>query len=151
MILCARYWRDQCHGGIPSCCASVLYTAEHSTLVGAIDGIFIVLIFLWFYNFVHQFGTIKKCFDTVDARYKHEERNVLKYKKNSLAANSTYTCSHVFITWCLVKADTFINFTSSIFIQYISRFLSHKQQKRTAVAFLRLAQQQPPHTKQRLF
>ena len=32
-----------------------------------------VLIFLWFYNFVHQFGIVKKCFDTVDARYKHEE------------------------------------------------------------------------------
>jgi len=22
---------------------------------------------------LHQFGTIKKCFDTVDARYKHED------------------------------------------------------------------------------
>ena len=32
--------------------------------VGAIVGILIVLTFLWFYNCVHQFGTIKKCFVT---------------------------------------------------------------------------------------
>ena len=32
MILCARrYWRDQCHGGIAACCASVLYTVEEGT------------------------------------------------------------------------------------------------------------------------
>ena len=29
MILCARlYWRDQCHGCIPVCCSSALYTLE---------------------------------------------------------------------------------------------------------------------------
>jgi hypothetical protein len=31
--------------------------------VGAMVGILIVLIFLWFYNCVHQFGKIKKCLD----------------------------------------------------------------------------------------
>jgi hypothetical protein len=41
--------------------------------IGAIVGILIVLIFLWFYNCVHQFAIIKKCFFTVDARCKHEE------------------------------------------------------------------------------
>ena len=49
-----RYCRDQCHGGIPACCASVLYTVEEGTDDGscvnqnvrAIIGIFIVLIFL---------------------------------------------------------------------------------------------------------
>ena len=45
--------------------------------VGAIVGILIVLTFLWFYNCVHQFGIIKKCFDTVDARCKHEETTVV--------------------------------------------------------------------------
>ena len=29
MILRARrYWRDQCHGGIPACCTSVLYSND---------------------------------------------------------------------------------------------------------------------------
>ena len=37
--------------------------------VGAIVGILIVLIFLWFYNCVHQFGIIKKCFDTETRSY----------------------------------------------------------------------------------
>jgi hypothetical protein len=32
MFLCARrYWRDQCHGGIPACCASLRYTVGEGT------------------------------------------------------------------------------------------------------------------------
>ena len=61
MILCARrYWRDQCHGGIPACCASVLYSVEE-----AISFLHRALCALVWNN--------KKCLDTVDARYKHED------------------------------------------------------------------------------
>ena len=113
MILCARrYWRGQCHGGLPACFSSVLYTVEEGTPpctahlkkrlvchhnidhvsndehiesyvvlakhetapwtwflrepkhVWAIVGILIVLIFLWFYNCLHQFGIIKSALIT---------------------------------------------------------------------------------------
>jgi hypothetical protein len=32
-VFMSRYWRDRCHGGIPACCASVLYTVEEGTQV----------------------------------------------------------------------------------------------------------------------
>jgi len=54
MILCARRYRcDQCRGGIPACCASVLYMVKEGIRelrerkhVGEIVGILIVLVFL---------------------------------------------------------------------------------------------------------
>jgi glutamine synthetase type III len=61
-------------------------------------GILIVLIFLWFYNCVHQFGIIKKCLDTVDARYKHEDYTVmfvLNTLKNELSP-SAFEGKHIF-------------------------------------------------------
>jgi len=41
---------------------------------------------------VHQFGIIKKCFDTVDARYKHEVYDPFIF---TFCANSTRNHMHV--------------------------------------------------------
>jgi hypothetical protein len=62
MVLYPRpSWRGQCHGSIPTCCAGVRYTAHpHNRLV-------------------HHCETIKKCFDTVDARYKYEDCFLICY------------------------------------------------------------------------
>ena len=82
----------------------MLYTVEEGTelkRIGAIVGILIVLIFLRFYNCVHQFGIIKKCFDTVDARYKHEEGQCT-YKNEARSFNHCSSGRAVSITFCSV-------------------------------------------------
>ena len=62
----------------------------------------IVLIFLWFYNCVHQFGIIKYCLNTVDARYKHEHGN--------------YTYFVVYLSFAL------IHFESTYFLKSLIKF-----------------------------
>jgi hypothetical protein len=69
--------------------------------VGATVGILIVLIFLWFYICVRQVGRIKKCFATIDARYKHEDNYWRNWNSECIMATecclkSTDCCPFLF-------------------------------------------------------
>jgi hypothetical protein len=71
--------------------------------VGVNVGILIVLIFLLFYNCVHHCGK-KKCFDIVDARYKHEEKHNLFLLPTSpicCPKNTGIIKSHFSNSYCL--------------------------------------------------
>jgi hypothetical protein len=72
--------------------------------VGVNVGILIVLIFLWFYNCVHRCGIIKKCFDTVDARYKHEDEVILLAVLTCVYSTKLVKCVHNWDVFCFSVA-----------------------------------------------